>query len=276
MPRCLRCNKFKFVLDGGDGLCKDCAEIRRKEKQEENRIRGKANAKAESALEITKMIGDTARTIVDLYEDGLCDEVYCERITKIFTTATEKAGIAAKVVRTENINRVVQTVDGFLEEIKDLHDQSLKVLSEVSSDPRHEIVSSGEKHVLMEFLGQQKAYEYDDVKLYIVPGQEPVFDDLELGMDIDFIQEPNNKYDSRAVFAATSASSGYGQKKIGYLYRGKLQDMVNDFIDSCLPILAHIESVDSNNGVVKIHIAFYRNKGGCEDTEFEYEISTKF
>lgn len=66
-------------------------------------------------------------------------------------------------------------------------------------------------------------YEYSAVRLFRPDGEcDPVPD---VGSDIDLETEPENPYDSGAVKAV------YGSSLVGYLNRGKLQDMMRDKIN---------------------------------------------
>lgn len=66
-------------------------------------------------------------------------------------------------------------------------------------------------------------YEYNAVRLFRPEGEcDPVPD---VGSDIDLETEPENPYDSGAVKAV------YGGGLVGYLNRGKLQDMMRDKIN---------------------------------------------
>lgn len=98
------------------------------------------------------------------------------------------------------------------------------------------------------------AYKYDNVKLYILSGQEPDYSDLIIGEDVRLIQEPQNVYDNRAVYAETVKS----KIKIGYLYKNKLQDMTNEYIDQNIPIVAFIDGINKAKDEISLFMAFYR------------------
>lgn len=71
-----------------------------------------------------------------------------------------------------------------------------------------------------------------------------------------FFQEPNNQYDNRAVAVCQS------QGPIGYLYRGKNQDMANYWLDNGKKVIGYISYFDptrpdANKNGLKIDIAFY-------------------
>lgn len=69
------------------------------------------------------------------------------------------------------------------------------------------------------------AYHYSDVRIFV-----PYLDvldrpDVVKGAVVTFRKEPENKFDSHAVAVVV------GRKRIGYLYRGKLQNMANAWLD---------------------------------------------
>lgn len=90
------------------------------------------------------------------------------------------------------------------------------------------------------------AYQYEHVKIAM-----PVMGKVDLGDFLSFEQEPNNEYDNKAVKVT------YGGYPIGYLYRGRMQDMVNDFMRKELPIEARVDSIDSDS--ITCGIAFYKD-----------------
>ena len=109
---------------------------------------------------------------------------------------------------------------------------------------------------LMSAEGHYLAYQYDDVKFY--PPAEIISKVnkriLRPGSEIHLVQEPNNKYDSRAVALYISGN------KIGYLLKGTLQDMANDYIESGWPIKCILSSLSFSAGEYHgfVHLFFYR------------------
>lgn len=135
-----------------------------------------------------------------------------------------------------------------------------KASKAVFGNPNEKIVSSVYK-------GQRLKYHYDDVRLFIVPGQEPPVRELDPGDDLQLVQEPDNTYDRHAVYLQTYSTSRAGKVKVGYLRKGKLQDMVNDFLREGSPILSHITSIDDDTGEIKVFLGFYR---GSDFSSYEY------
>lgn len=90
------------------------------------------------------------------------------------------------------------------------------------------------------------SYQYDFVRI-AMPNKEC----LSLGDYLSLESEPDNQYDPQAV----KISSGID--KIGYLFRGKLQDMSNDFIKKSWPIEAFVDSITDDE--VTCGLGFYKD-----------------
>lgn len=109
------------------------------------------------------------------------------------------------------------------------------------------------------------AYSYDNVKFY--PPLEMVSKInkrlLHPGVDVILKPEPKNKYDNRAVALYVS------RHQIGYLLRGTLQDMANDYIAQNWPIKATLHSIRLVDGEYQgyINLAFYRKNEGMPDIQ---------
>ena len=108
------------------------------------------------------------------------------------------------------------------------------------------------------------AYEYTDVKICLIRGQEPDLTAIQVGSIIKLQQEPLNQYDNKAVMLKI------GTTKIGYMYRGKLQDMANDFLNRHKSIVAYVSKIDTVSNEIFMNIGFYRKPFK------RYENSTTF
>lgn len=107
-----------------------------------------------------------------------------------------------------------------------------------------------------EYAGDDAAYSYKEVGVFVP--DKSIFDrpDIFVGAAVTFRQEPENKHDSQAVAVVV------GRKRIGYLYRGRLQDMANDWLDRGDSISGRISSVspycyDAKKDGIKIDLYFY-------------------
>lgn len=109
---------------------------------------------------------------------------------------------------------------------------------------------AGEEYVL--------AYRYKRVGIACadMPEYETAASLVTKGTEVELVQEPDNIYDSRAVAVMD------GSDCIGYLYRGKFQDMANDFLEAGKPIVAIVE----NSPARSLTLGFYKkaNYGRAE------------
>ena len=94
-------------------------------------------------------------------------------------------------------------------------------------------------------------YIYDDVSIY---RPDVSFKDLLVYDPVRLIPEPENAYDPRAI------SVKFQDTKIGYLNKGKLQDMVHDYIDRGDLVRAQIQKIEGDNVFLKIFFCKKRSE----------------
>ena len=100
----------------------------------------------------------------------------------------------------------------------------------------------------------QKLYKvYDEIDICVITNNRPDYTSLRIGGELSFKQEPENKFDDKAVAVYQD------NKRIGYLYRGTGQDMTNDFINRGDIVTAVLTYIDSKNDILKMTIAYYRS-----------------
>lgn len=79
--------------------------------------------------------------------------------------------------------------------------------------------------------------------------------DIKIGNRIVLIQEPTNEADSKAVMLMFVPQ----RKKLGYLYRGEMQDMANEYINNGDKVVARLSYLQFKPcKVVKIDLAFFQ------------------
>lgn len=72
-----------------------------------------------------------------------------------------------------------------------------------------------------------------------------------LGKVLRFVKEPNNQYDENAVAIYA------GQNKLGYVYKGKNQDMINDWIKSDRYLAGYLSRYSLSKKKASYRIGFY-------------------
>ena len=97
----------------------------------------------------------------------------------------------------------------------------------------------------------RKTYYYENVRIF--SPDEIDLHQFNLGNVLTLKQEPTNPYDDRAVMLL------YNRQKLGYLYRNKLQEMANDYLErDDSMVMARIYDISLEHHTVWIDICFYR------------------
>lgn len=102
------------------------------------------------------------------------------------------------------------------------------------------------------FMGLDLAYQYFNVEIAMASKYIHDFTDINLGEHLCFVQEPQNPYDNRAVQVWKK------DQMLGYVYHGKIQDMINDFITRNEPVYGIISSIYPAETKVFFNLGFYR------------------
>lgn len=110
--------------------------------------------------------------------------------------------------------------------------------------------------------GHKRKYVYQDVRIY-TPALTEALAERVAGQVVTLRQEPENTYDPNAV------AVWHAESKIGYLYKGKLQDMANDYLRREDPIFAAASRVkiDEDQVNVELCLAFYPTRRATGTTK---------
>lgn len=108
------------------------------------------------------------------------------------------------------------------------------------------------------FWGCDLAYQYEDVRLF-VPSSE-LFSKMSVGTELFGIQEPDNPHDSKAVRLILSGET------LAYFYRGKLQDMANDYLQFGGRVYGIVSSLSPEDQTIMANIGYYK---GVNQDEFK-------
>lgn len=113
-------------------------------------------------------------------------------------------------------------------------------------------------------LGWEVKYNYKDVKMAL-PKMEYFKEKLNSSqITLQMYQDKKNEYDENAVMLADGLDS------VGYLYKGKIQDMANDWIDRDDKIYVGVSKIDIEKEEVFLTLAFYKS---IEETLMLYKKS---
>lgn len=115
--------------------------------------------------------------------------------------------------------------------------------------------------------GQKLKYFYKDVKIY---AEKNLSVECKVNDELVLKHEPDNEYDENAVAVLTSQ-----RVKLGYLFKGKLQQMVLDFMkNDDDDVIAKIASYNPQNSEIIIALAFYKKIRNDEIVEkFRVSVS---
>lgn len=98
------------------------------------------------------------------------------------------------------------------------------------------------------------AYAYQNVEVAGVNFAEPDLNSLKAGSSIDFDLEPDNEYDKNAIRITCD------NQKLGYVHKGKLQNMISDWKSRGDLILAAISKINRKEKSIEYGIAFFTDK----------------
>jgi len=80
---------------------------------------------------------------------------------------------------------------------------------------------------------------------------------------IRFVQEPENIHDSKAVAVYI------GGAKVGYIYKGTIQDMVNDYLKKGWEVQGYINTFDKETRTATYKIGFYKPFEALKSKKFK-------
>ena len=89
------------------------------------------------------------------------------------------------------------------------------------------------------------------------------------GKSLTFEQEPTNPYDTKAIKII------FGGAKVGYVYRGNIQDMINDWISRGDTFVGYINKYSLNNNTATYKIGFYKPLDKYENKQFSLVKTSK-
>lgn len=116
--------------------------------------------------------------------------------------------------------------------------------------------------------GKYLRYYYSKVK--IATEKSLNLDTSLIGKWVELVQEPTNQYDENAIMVS------YNDTKLGYLFKGTLQDMANRWLSSSddKELLSKVEDIENN--IVYVYLAFYEPiSENMVENMFKFTISAK-
>lgn len=136
--------------------------------------------------------------------------------------------------------------------------------------PKEKVIPDGTKNydLLLDFLdGQLLCYEYEENVCIISDSFDAIVGNG--GKQITFEFEPENEYDSKAVALYVEG------KKIGYVYRGKIQDMIHSYYKQGRQICGHLNKYSVDEKTATYKIGFYKPLDCFESKKFSLVKTAK-
>lgn len=188
-------------------------------------------------------------------------QTYC---TSCFKPMVEK--MFADIKRMKELQQEITRLQSKKEELlQEKSDQLKKIETTLSTpvSPQKEKSSSRLMNYFEDETGEgwYLKYEYEkdicfiDTSAKLLEGKS--------GKQLEFRPEPENTYDPGAVAIYLD------DQKIGYVYKGYVQDMIRDWTKRGEMFEGHILSVDVSNNTAAYIIGFYKTEDFVEHKEFD-------
>ena len=142
-------------------------------------------------------------------------------------------------------------------------------------EPKTEVIPDGKKdyNLIPNYAnGQFLAYEYEETICFIRddnPEEKFGYVIGNGGKQITFEFEPENQYDCMAI------AIYLGDKKLGYVYSGRTQEMMHDFYRKGWEICAHINKYSTENKTATYKVGFFKPLDRFESKQFSLVKTTK-
>lgn len=170
----------------------------------------------------------------------------------------------------KNLKKIIneQTKESDTEDIVDEKNTDIieKTVSDTTKTTQEKTEAEKNYNLFLDFDDDRfLAYEYEEN--IAIPVLEMLTGNG--GKTLEFVKEPDNEYDKNAVALILDGN------KVGYLYKGKIQDMVNDWLKREEYFWGHINKVDVENGKATFKIAFYKDMSTLSMKVFKLTKITK-
>lgn len=142
-------------------------------------------------------------------------------------------------------------------------------------EPQKEVIPDGEKdyNLIPDYAnGQFLVYEYEESICFIKDDNpEEKFGHVigKGGKQITFEFEPENQYDCMAIAIYLD------DKKLGYVYSGRTQEMMHDFHRKGWEICAHINKYSTDRKTATYKVGFFKPLESFESKQFSLVKTTK-
>ena len=105
-------------------------------------------------------------------------------------------------------------------------------------------------------FGDVLSYDYEDVNLFVPDSS--AFEKMQIGTRLNAYQDKSNQHDQHAVRLE------WNRDTLAYFYRGKLQDMANDYIEFGGQVHGIVTALYPEDKKIQAHIGYYKGKNQDE------------
>lgn len=131
-------------------------------------------------------------------------------------------------------------------------------------------LTSNQNFDLFDKIAESSILQYEYEQNLCTKGFENALENISCaGETLEFKQEPNNEYDDKAV------AIYYNNLKIGYVFKGNIQDMINDWISRNDYFCSYINKVDLISYKITYKIAFYKPMSKLKSITFSLSKTSK-
>ena len=142
--------------------------------------------------------------------------------------------------------------------LKELHEKQERIKREIAEQER--IIKETEEQIRIQemltlperFFGFNKAYDYEDVNLFVPDSH--AFSKMNVGTKLNAYRDSDNEYDKNAVRLEWNSDT------LAYFYRGKLQDMANDYLRFGGCVHGVITGLMPEDKKIQAHLGFYKGE----------------
>lgn len=175
----------------------------------------------------------------------------CTRCGKFSLFKSFKNGLCDKCTEALAKEKEMQELQARKEALKRQMEEQERIIAEAEEQIRlQEMLTLPEK-----FFGAERAYDFEDVNLFVPDAA--AFSKMSVGTKLNARQEPENSYDKKAVRLE------WNRDTLAYFYRGKLQDMANDYLRLGGHVHGIVTALMPDEKKIAAHLGFY--KGAHQD-----------